>query len=136
MVIMDRSLYVDMCDKILLNQDWYRKVSVDMIEELGMHYRPIILGAYHQQLIDNKLLDYLDVKWPRTLTFYALPKVHRCADKPPGRPSVSEIGCHTEMVTIFVDSHLSSHVMRVPSYIKPTIDLLRIIKGLTIPLGA
>lgn len=55
------------------------------------------MGAYHQQLIDKDLLEYLHVKWPRTPTFYALPKIHKCVGKPPGCSIVSGIGYKTKM---------------------------------------
>lgn len=83
---------MDMCEKILHNHEWYSKVPMELIDDLGTRFKSIIREAYFQQLIDKDLLEYLAVKWPITATFYALPKVHKSIARPQGLPIVSGIG--------------------------------------------
>lgn len=104
--------------------------------DLRAQYRPIITEAYQLALIDKDLFECLEVKWPIMPTCYALLKVHKNLQNPPGRPIVSGIGHHTEKASTYVDSQLRPHVIGLPSYLKDTLKLFKVIEGFTIPLGA
>ena len=66
--------------------------------------------------------------------FYTLPKIHRNAEAPPGRPIVSSIRAPTERISAFVDIVLKPLVKSLPSYIKDTKDFLAKLKSLPGPL--
>lgn len=46
-------------------------------------YYNLIFKAYHQGIIDGNTWNYLNIKKPKTPTFYALPKVHKSLKHPP-----------------------------------------------------
>lgn len=75
-------------------------------------------------------------KGPITPTFYALPKVHKNLKNPPRCLIVSGIGCHMETASRCVDSQLRPHVMGLPSYLKDTLELLKVIESIIAPPGA
>lgn len=56
---------------------------------------------------------------------YYLPKVHKNATQPPGRPIVSGIDSVTSRVGRYIDFHLQPLVQSVPSYLKDTGDTIR-----------
>lgn len=89
-----------------------------------------------RSLIDRILLEYLEIKWPITPTFYAHLTVRKSLVNRPGCPIVSGIGCHTETASKYMDSQLRPHVMVLPLYLKATLELLKVIEGLTMPPGA
>ena len=66
--------------------------------------------------------------------FYTLPKIHKNAEAPPGRPIVSSIRAPTERISAFVDIVLKPLVKSLPSYIKDTKDFLAKLKSLPGPL--
>lgn len=65
------------------------------------------------------------MKEPTLLTFCALPKVHK-SSKTTG----------TEQTSRVVDAYLHPHVTALPSYMRDTPDLLKIVDGLSISPGA
>ena len=61
---------------------------------------------YWNHDISKKCWQYLTVKNARTPQFYMLPKIHKAARPPPGRPIVSANGCPTEKISALVDHFL------------------------------
>lgn len=65
-VVMDRNQYIDqyidMCQAILSNAEWYQLVPEDLLIELRFQYKVIITQAYHHCLIDRDLFEYLHVQ--------------------------------------------------------------------------
>ncbi|XP_073448827.1 uncharacterized protein [Aquarana catesbeiana] len=135
-VLMNREDYINMCLHILNNQEWYQQVPAQKLIEARSNYLTIIDQAYQQGLIDKDTREFLEVKWPITPTFYSLPKVHKNIVNPPAHPIISGIGSHTQTASQYVDGYLRPHVTSLPSYLKDTLDLLKILEGLTIPQGA
>lgn len=122
-----------MCLDVLDNRQWYRPISKTLVENFTSEYYGLIFKAYQQGTIDLNTWSYLNVKDPRTPTFYSLLKVHKSLEHPPGWPIVS--GCQglTKNASALVDKYLYPHVTSLFSYVKDTIDLLRNIAGKQIP---
>lgn len=122
-----------MCLDVLDNRQWYRPISKTLVENFTREYYGLIFKAYQQGTIDLNTWSYLNVKDPKTPTFYSLPKVHKSLEHPPGRPIVS--GCQglTKNASALVDKYLYPHVTSLFSYVKDTIDLLQNIDGKQIP---
>ena len=55
--------------------------------------------------------------------FYLLPIIHKAEN--PGRPIISAIGHLTEIISVYVDIHLQSHVNSLSSYLMGTTGYLR-----------
>lgn len=132
-VVMDVPFYEQMCLDILNNREWYRPISKTLIDHYISEYQQLIFGAHQKGIIDSNTWKFLSVTQPRTPTFYSLPKLHKSLDHPPGRPIVSGRQCLTESASALVDKYLAPHVVALPSYIKDTIHLLRILDGQTLP---
>ncbi|CAJ0934161.1 unnamed protein product [Ranitomeya imitator] len=95
-----------------------------------------ILGrALDEGTFDRRVLEGLTVRAPRTPTFYLLPKVHKDAVNPPGRPIVSGIDGLCDPVCKFIDFYLKPLVETLPSYIRDTTDVLSRVDGVLVDPG-
>lgn len=72
------------------------------------------------------------VKSPIIPTFYTIPKIHKNAQSPPGRPIVSGIGSLTEPSSIYIDEILKPFVTSLPSFVQDTMDALRQLDGIVL----
>lgn len=57
-------------------------------------------------------------------TFYIIPKVHKCPEKPPGSPIVSAVQGPLEKIGGYLDSLLKGMVTGLKSYIQDTCHVL------------
>ena len=128
--------YEKMCYDILNNQEWYRPITQELIDQFKLEFKILIYSAFTDALIDKQTYEFLNIPFPREPIFYSIPKIHKNKQNPPGRPIISGIGSITENTSRFVDFFLMPHVMSLPSYVKDTIDLLRKLDGLTISKDA
>ncbi|XP_068696876.1 uncharacterized protein [Montipora foliosa] len=122
-VIMDKSWYIDECNRQRNDSKFYRRlnedITVDIQKRVTVQY---VNRKYTDDLIDEKTKQYLiqpDVKPGR---FYILPKVHKPGN--PGRSIVSSNSHPTERISHFIDHHLQPLVHKLPSYVKDTNDFL------------
>lgn len=115
--------------------NWYRPISQSLVDNFTSEYHKLIFSAYQQGIIDCNTWKFLNVKEPKTPMFYALPKLHKSLNNPPGRPIVSGCQCLTENASALVDKYLGPHVISLSSYVKDTIHLLCILEGKHLPHG-
>lgn len=66
---------------------------------------------------------------PITPVIYTLPKIHKSyTTVPPGCPIVAAIGSLTENISAFVDYFLQLLVIALPSYVKDSMEFIKMIK--------
>lgn len=92
----------------------------------------LIPEANQLGVMDNDMKEFLYVKFPIVLVFYALPKINKGISPPPGRPIVSSIGSSMSQASQLVDDYLIPHVYSLPYYLKDTTQLLQIVNGITV----
>lgn len=109
------------------------RIDPNQITTFVGEYRDPCLEAFISGVIDKDNYEFLQNKYPRTPTFYTLPKIHKHPTHPPGRPIVSGIGSLTEQASRYVDSVLTPHVRSLPSFIQDTSDLLKHIDDIITP---
>ncbi|KAM4043753.1 uncharacterized protein ACNLHF_014024 [Anomaloglossus baeobatrachus] len=131
-VIWPVNLYEREAFRQLNNKTTYSRLSHNPIPEFNLELQEILDRACIRGTIPKKVMDGLFVKHPRTPTFYLLPKVHKDATNPPGRPIVSGIGGICDPICKFVDFYLKPLVQDLPSYIRDTTDALAKMEGLHI----
>ncbi|XP_077330261.1 uncharacterized protein LOC143964418 [Lithobates pipiens] len=129
---MDTAQYELMVNRILQNKEWYRKIPESHVNYTTTQYRKLIGSTYHQGLISKKTWEYLNVADPKTPTLYAIPKIHKHALDPPGRPIVSGNGCLTEPASALIGDFLRPFVEGLTSYLQDTRDLLKVLDGMCI----
>ena len=132
---MDRTWYVDECNRQLNDVKFYRKQDEDITNQIQQRVTVYVKRMLKNGYIDEKTKQYLiqtDVKPGR---FYILPKIHKTGN--PGRPIVSSNSHPTERISQFVDHHINPLVSSLDSHIKDTTDFLNKLSNLgTLPSNA
>ena len=73
-----------------------------------------------EKLLPSKIGEALKTRNPKTSRFYMLPKVHKLNN--PGRPVVSSVACYSNLISKYVDFHLTPVTQRLRSYIGDATD--------------
>ncbi|XP_056423038.1 uncharacterized protein LOC130362492 [Hyla sarda] len=87
--------------------------------------RQILNQAKDEDIITSKQYDSLWIDNPMIATFYLLPKIHKHATTPPGRPIVSGCNNFCDRICKLIDHVLRKIVETLPSYLRDTTDVLR-----------
>lgn len=90
----------------------------------------MVVEAFNKDLVNKETMEFILIKHPILPTFYSLPKVHKNLQDPPGGPVISDIGSLTSNASLLIEEYLRPHVVSLPSYIKDTIELLKIMYSL------
>lgn len=124
-ILLDRDDYkhIYLAKHYMVSTDWCKK------------YLFKILCAKTQNLIDQSTFELLNEPFPRTSTFYALPKIHENPIRPLGRLIHIGIDNLTSKVSIVVDDFLRSFVVKLPCYLKNTSHLFKILHHSVVPVG-
>ncbi|XP_073478692.1 uncharacterized protein [Aquarana catesbeiana] len=133
---MDNAKYEKMCFNILNDTKCYKKISPSTVDKFNQEFFSLVDESVNEGVIDKDTWDFIRTRHPRQPTFYALPKVHKKLNDPPGRPIISGNGSITEGISQIIDQYLRPHVMELPSYTRDTIHLLQILDGISIPSSA
>lgn len=125
LVILDKDDYhAEMC-RILEDTNTYTPLLSDPTKDDKRELVELVKKGFQQGILDKKERDYLVPVAPHIPIMYYLPKVHKNATQPPGRPIVSGIDSVTSRVGRYKDFHLQPLVQSVPSYLKDTGDTIR-----------
>eukprot|EP00745_Piridium_sociabile_P022976 TRINITY_DN35811_c0_g1_i2.p1 TRINITY_DN35811_c0_g1~~TRINITY_DN35811_c0_g1_i2.p1 ORF type:complete len:584 (-),score=113.49 TRINITY_DN35811_c0_g1_i2:126-1877(-) len=108
----------------------YREINKDPSKQTAQTSNKLINKLHADGYINNNTQRWAltEPKDIRTHIFYHLPKIHKTLDKPPGRPIVSGVGGPTETLSKLVDHWLRDIVIELPSYIKDSTHMLRLIQ--------
>lgn len=97
-VVMDHDECQSMCLKMFPNSERCQSIETSMLLQFQQEFYGIVDRAYQQSPTDKDILDFVNfnilfqVKHPKTLTFYHLPKMHKNRVEPPGYLIVSNSG--------------------------------------------
>lgn len=122
---MDNNQYSRMCINILSNRDWYWPVGSDIVEAFSKKFYALVDEAFQNRVISKQTFEFIRTPYPRVATFYSLPKIHRNAIEPPGRPIISGNGAIAENLSRLVDKQIKPFILTIPSYVRDTIHLLQ-----------
>ena len=132
---MDRTWYVDECNRQLNDAKFYRKQDRDITNQIQERVTTYVKRMLKDGYIDKKTKQYLIQTNVKPGRFYILPKIHKTGN--PGRPIVSSNGHPTECISQFIDFHINPLVASLDSHIKDTTDFLNKLANLaTLPNNA
>ena len=129
-VIQDREDYINEAMRQLSNPVHYMPLEEDLTWSHSLRITAFLQTMLDRDEITQKIFDYLRPLNSRTPQFYLLPKIHKSARPPPGRPILSANGCPTERISKFVDHFLQPLVTTTKSYIKDTTHFLQLMENL------
>jgi len=105
-VIMNTLDYIAEAKRQLSNTKHYQKTAINLTQTHSQAVNEAIDEMYWNHDISKKCWQYLTVKNAGTPQFYMLPKIHKAAWPPSGRPIVSANGCQTEKILALIDHFL------------------------------
>ncbi|CAJ0959417.1 unnamed protein product [Ranitomeya imitator] len=126
-VIMDRHKYMAEIDSQLRDEKVYQKLEGDPKFNIMGEIKKCLQEAVNKKLIDQELMDYLSIEFPRTPVLYTTPKIHKSLIDPPGRPIVSGVDSVFSRMGTFLDKILNPIAKNSKSYIQDTTDFLNTI---------
>lgn len=106
LVVLDRSDYYTEMSRILNDLDTYRPLPKDPTLVFKKILVELINKGFQSGIFDKNERDYLVPLAPRIPILYYLPKIHKNAAQPPGRPIVSGIDSVTSRIGRYIDFHL------------------------------
>ena len=134
-VVMDRTWYVDECNRQLNDPKFYKKQDGDITNQIQERVTTYVQRMLKDGYIDEKTKQYLIQTNVKPGRFYILPKIHKTGN--PGRPIVSSNAHPTERISQFIDFHINPLVASLDSHIKDTTDFLNKLANLaTLPNNA
>ena len=119
---MDRTWYIDECNRQLNDPKFYKKEDGDITNLIQERVTTYVQRMLKDGYIDEKTKQYLIQTNVKPGRFYILPKIHKTGN--PGRPIVSSNGHPTERISQFIDFHINPLVASLDSHIKDTTDFL------------
>lgn len=87
-------------------------------------------------MIDDHEYDFLYPQFPRTATFYSLPKIHKGLDPLKGCPIVLGVGSLIQNIGIYINRLLSPFVETLSSFVRDTTNLLKRLEGIVVEESA
>ena len=134
-VILDREYYINEGQRQLNDTKFYEKTTSnhtgEVINRINLH----IHNMLQRGEISQNTCNYLTADNDRTQQFYLLPKIHKDASNPPGRPIVSGSGGPTGKISQLVDHFIGQIVPLSKSYVRDSTHLINILKDFIIQPG-
>ncbi|XP_053571736.1 uncharacterized protein LOC128661511 [Bombina bombina] len=131
-VVLNTKDYVEECQRQLRDIKQYSILRFNPTEIYKEKLFQILMRAKDEGVINQREFDFLFVKFPKTATFYSIPKLHKNKLPPPGRPIISDKGSLTEKISQYVDFCLRPNILNLPSYIKDTLDVLKKLNDISV----
>uniref|UniRef100_A0A8C5P9M3 Reverse transcriptase domain-containing protein n=1 Tax=Leptobrachium leishanense TaxID=445787 RepID=A0A8C5P9M3_9ANUR len=129
-VILSKEKYDEEVLKILNDKSTYEKLKCDPIKEIKENMNILLQEGIDKNILNEQEYKYLMMKYAKTPHIYILPKIHKHPTNPPGRPIVAGIDSITSHLSEYVDLFLQPIVREIPSHLKDTLDMLKLINNL------
>lgn len=81
-VLLDNEKYINMCNKILKNQDWYRCIPADIVEKYNKDLYVLVDTAYLNNTITKNQWDFIRNNFPRIPHLLCTPEKSQRCNKP------------------------------------------------------
>lgn len=134
-VILDKCDYENEILNILNDRKTYSPIPCDPTNRFKKDLGIIVKQGFLDLIPNKKEYAFLVPLAPHIPTIYYLPKIHKHATKPPGRPIISGIDSVTSRIGRYIDFFLQPLVKQVPSYWKDTKDTIQLLSNIEFPEG-
>ena len=131
MVVLNQADYIKSCNKLLLDENNYRKIDFNLNNLAIGRIKKLSLEALRNHTISKSLFDFIidNFRNVKNRNFYCLPKTHKEKEKwideiPPFRPIVSENGSETQNSGQILAAFLKPIFENLESYLKNSFDMI------------
>ncbi|CAH2283313.1 Hypothetical predicted protein, partial [Pelobates cultripes] len=119
-IIWKKEKYMEEIYRQLEDSSTYQELQDNPLNKNVELYQTFLNKGLEKGILNQKEFEFLNVKFPKIPVFYVLPKVHKNADNPPGRPIVSGIGSLLAPLSKYIDQFLQDPVKKYIKAIKET----------------
>lgn len=123
-VVQNMSDYKREAYRQLDDEEFYRRLSTNPTKDFQRRIQDISDNALRMHWISKKEHSFLNCQHPVTPVFYMLPKIHKSLVNPKGRPIVASNESLLEPLSNFVDYFIKPYVLKLPSYVKDSTDII------------
>ena len=123
-VLWGRHLYIKEADR-QLSLAYYQKLECSKLTKTCKLIAKCLTDLNRKGLITSAEKKAMTQTNPREAEFYLLPKIHKSKTNPPGRPIMSGNGHPTEWISAWVDYKIQPLMLKLPTFLKDTTDLLQ-----------
>lgn len=116
----------------LNDNNTYLKLSSNPTREYKRDLSSLIQKGINKNILSKKESRYLVPDTCRVPIIYTIPKIHKNAEAPPGRPIINGIQSINARLGEYVDKFLQPLVPNTKAYLRDTKHLLQILKSLTL----
>lgn len=124
-VIWPTNMYLQEAHHQLGDNTYYCKLPSDPTQIFKKKLDRLLEAARGYGILTKQELDFLTVPYPVIPTFYIVPKIHKNAQTPPGRPIVAGIGGLCEHACVYIDHFLQPLVLDLPWYLRDSTSVLQ-----------
>lgn len=117
--------------KILSDSEYYSRVDYDPFPEQQRTLISLVSQAVSKGVLTKKESGFILISCPNKPYYYHLPKIHKDQKNPPGRPIISGINSCPSNLSHYVDLFLQDYVIQLPSHLKDSDNLIRILNELS-----
>ncbi|CAH2329728.1 Hypothetical predicted protein, partial [Pelobates cultripes] len=135
LVIQSSAMYIKEAYRQLNDTDVYEKLSNDPTPDIQQKLNTFLQKGLEENILKKKEFDYIFIKNPQIPVIYFLPKIHKDAQHPPGRPIVSGINSPLCNLSQYIDTLLQPAGPRVRGPRGPPLRVFRAPTGVRGPRG-
>ncbi|XP_040212329.1 uncharacterized protein LOC120943214 [Rana temporaria] len=131
LVVLSKAYYFEEMSRHLSDRSTYSVLRGDPMVMYKNELHSLVEVGKGKGVLTSKEASYLDPFYCRTPIIYFLPKLHKDAERPPGRPIVNGIDSVSSRLGQYLDVFLQPLVCRLPAYLRDTKQIIQILD--TIP---
>ena len=129
--MLSKAYYFEEMSRLLSDRSTYSVLRGDPMVMYKNELHSLVEVGKGKGVLNSKEASYLDPFYCRTPIIYFLPKLHKDAERPPGRPIVNGIDSVSSRLGQYLDVFLQPLVCRLPAYLRDTKQIIQILD--TIP---
>ena len=134
-VVLSREYYYEELDNQLKDTNTYIKLKGNPTREYKEELAYLVYRGRQKGVLNKREYKYLVTDTCRVPIIYTIPKIHKDAKKPPGRPIINGIQSINSRLGEYVDRFMQPLVPKTRAYLRDTKHLIQILETIKMETG-